>query len=1074
MALTVGCGGNLFAQSQRPQSAETGEGETVMLSPSAVRRVAQAQQSQTGATGDASAEVVMLSPFVVSTDRDVGFVAAASLAGGRLGGDLKDTPVAYSVLTSEFIEALSLTDLSDMAQWLPNSTEERNSGNLEWSNNDFYIASRGVGAGAPQRDFFPYGFNFDGYNTDRLDMGRGPNSILFGNSGYAGTANSVSKRAILNRQFTMVNLGYSSWNNVRSTLDHNQSLGRKFALRLNALYLDRDGWRDHDFEEKKAITLAGTWSPTKNTELRFEAEVGEKDLAALGSNLDDHFSAWSGTHTYSGPIPSGGSAPAGISPYQNDTIIFTPSSGAKLLANYKGWARTAASTAVNARDTPIGQRLNLPSDMLETIEANSHFTTPSRKQTAYVDAPLYTEKYYNYTLAATHQIKRKFYAEAAVNFSGVEKSGDRYSNGGLTRMYIDVNTKLPNGQDNPNFLEPYGEGPGRPHIRTSDNINARLALAYVLDNTRYGSFRINALGGYSRSDSKQDTWVYAIKDNEDHRYWPTEKLVYFRYYHNTDTSRPYDLSDRKWTFLDTGASPRIATAGLVRGELATSTMNQRSLTEYNYIQFAGDAKFFKKRLNLLAALRMDDHLTRQRVTISQFDYPTDWNGRDLILKPDAPSDWASLTYQIRDAAGNPSGPVLPADIRPRITTAGDPHYGEGDPRYNGVRFQDDYNTPEKKETTTTYSFGAVYHLNQNISLFANYAESFVPTITRYSIEGNMLDARSGDGRDFGVRITALKQRFMANIIRYTGREKNTGAALGLTFNYIDSIVRSTPVGFSSVNEINKRNLAPPHSGIGDTVTSEVSGWELDITANMTRGWRLMVNGSLTDAYQTDTYPHMRNYLARNEATLRLIVEDAGGAFRGDAAYVDTAIPAGSRPDADSAVGAWNNLQAWRASLTHEKQKRSRLVGKTMNVFTDYTLRNGPLKGLRIGVGANYRGRSVIGYRGSDTVTIEGPGGTTQVIDDPFVGPLDVVYQPGYTIATATLYYEWRVNRKTTVKFNLRVANLFDYDKPIYYESALRPVLSPVDGKVTSARTMTPVKYYWITPRNFTFSASVRF
>src|SRR4051812_48882685 len=48
--------------------------------------------------GKADAPIV-LSPFEVNTDQDRGFVAASSLAGGRLAGDLKDTPVAYSVLT---------------------------------------------------------------------------------------------------------------------------------------------------------------------------------------------------------------------------------------------------------------------------------------------------------------------------------------------------------------------------------------------------------------------------------------------------------------------------------------------------------------------------------------------------------------------------------------------------------------------------------------------------------------------------------------------------------------------------------------------------------------------------------------------------------------------------------------------------------------------------------------------------------------------------------------------------------------------------------------------------------------
>ena len=67
--------------------------------------------STAGATGDSAAT---LNPFVVNVDKDHGFVAASSLAGGRLAGNLRDTPVAYSVLTRDFIEALQLTDVTEM------------------------------------------------------------------------------------------------------------------------------------------------------------------------------------------------------------------------------------------------------------------------------------------------------------------------------------------------------------------------------------------------------------------------------------------------------------------------------------------------------------------------------------------------------------------------------------------------------------------------------------------------------------------------------------------------------------------------------------------------------------------------------------------------------------------------------------------------------------------------------------------------------------------------------------------------------------------------------------------------
>jgi hypothetical protein len=53
-----------------------------------------AQPAGPAATAAAASapDVTTLSPFVVATDRDVGFVAAGALAGGRLGGSCATPP----------------------------------------------------------------------------------------------------------------------------------------------------------------------------------------------------------------------------------------------------------------------------------------------------------------------------------------------------------------------------------------------------------------------------------------------------------------------------------------------------------------------------------------------------------------------------------------------------------------------------------------------------------------------------------------------------------------------------------------------------------------------------------------------------------------------------------------------------------------------------------------------------------------------------------------------------------------------------------------------------------------------
>ena len=53
-------------------------------------------------------ERITLTPFEVRDDKDTGFAASSSLAGARLSTPLKDTPVAYSVITAEFLDAFNI------------------------------------------------------------------------------------------------------------------------------------------------------------------------------------------------------------------------------------------------------------------------------------------------------------------------------------------------------------------------------------------------------------------------------------------------------------------------------------------------------------------------------------------------------------------------------------------------------------------------------------------------------------------------------------------------------------------------------------------------------------------------------------------------------------------------------------------------------------------------------------------------------------------------------------------------------------------------------------------------------
>jgi hypothetical protein len=76
------------------------------------------QSTSSGTTGAAAeaeaAATITLSPFEVSTSKDVGFVASSSLAGGRLAGELRDTP-ARRLLDAKALEGGGRADDAEAA-----------------------------------------------------------------------------------------------------------------------------------------------------------------------------------------------------------------------------------------------------------------------------------------------------------------------------------------------------------------------------------------------------------------------------------------------------------------------------------------------------------------------------------------------------------------------------------------------------------------------------------------------------------------------------------------------------------------------------------------------------------------------------------------------------------------------------------------------------------------------------------------------------------------------------------------------------------------------------------------------
>ena len=198
-----------------------------------------------------SLEVYELSPFEVSTSENVGYLATSSLAGTRINSDLKDLGAAITVVTQEFLEDTAATGIEDLLVYTTGTEVGGTFGNFTNSNTssgarpgqqgnranpEGNTRIRGLVSAELSRDFFITDFGFDSYNVERVDISRGPNSILFGVGSPGGVIDYSLKRPILSGNRNQISVRIGQRGSHRETGDFNQVLVQdRLAIRLNVM-----------------------------------------------------------------------------------------------------------------------------------------------------------------------------------------------------------------------------------------------------------------------------------------------------------------------------------------------------------------------------------------------------------------------------------------------------------------------------------------------------------------------------------------------------------------------------------------------------------------------------------------------------------------------------------------------------------------------------------------------------------------------------------------------------------------------------------------------------------------------
>src|SRR5690554_6708918 len=160
------------------------------------------------AAAESDDEIIQLSPFEVLAETDSGYQATQTLAGSRINTRLEDVGSAISVVTAEFLRDTGATDNKSLLMYTTNTEVGGAQGNFRGSsggqnedesgrftNPNGNTRVRGLTSADNTRNFFMSDIPWDGYNVDRVDLQRGPNSILFGLGSPAGIINASTKTA---------------------------------------------------------------------------------------------------------------------------------------------------------------------------------------------------------------------------------------------------------------------------------------------------------------------------------------------------------------------------------------------------------------------------------------------------------------------------------------------------------------------------------------------------------------------------------------------------------------------------------------------------------------------------------------------------------------------------------------------------------------------------------------------------------------------------------------------------------------------------------------------------------------
>ena len=1059
-----------------------------------------AQTASSVSPGSPKDETVLeLSPFVTTAAADRGYAATSSLAGTRIRTDLRDIANAISVVTSDFMKDVNATDSASLLVYTANTETAGSGGNYSGGSlNGTFIDQVGP-ARAPQnnsrvrglasadltRDYFPTTMVFDSYNTERVEISRGPNATLFGLGSPGGIINNQLVRPTLKNK-NRVEFGLGSFGTQRAVADFDRVLiPGVFGLRVALLDENAKFQQNYTHEKDRRVFASLHLSPFKDGTLRASFERGNIDANRPRTNSPrDTLTKWFQT-PFNKVTHSPGTVdfnqinrdivrapgewfaqPAVIYPSNNASAPSQLQLAWYTLVGRPVSATNAAAFQANMVSITTGsQYYPSATAAAQGIKFGSFFMDPEVGDTSIfdwrnqlLDGPNKRE-WEDFHVGNVSYDQHWKHALGTVGFEAAlnrEKHTrnyyDLFAAGRGYAINIDINTTLPWGAPNPNFGRPFMASNGTRSTtgenRSSDRLTAFLELDFARQTERLQWLGRHNFTGFANRFTYDEQNFSGT--NRTDLGWVLQARAAVNPVTARDDINSEDGTVRTVVYL----GPSLANATTAAG--ANLQGIQTELNPANITGWAWDptSRTFVTRPVEVSRIINDDvfynqssggSLVRQVISSQSAVHQARW------LK----GEWIVSTLGWRKDEVKSYRKNADNDVRNQ---------------YNFIdRASPNFRLPSIPGSVfeqAIWSHGIVVHRppflkifrSVDFSVFYSKSENFQPADARISIFGQPIEPPGGTTNDRGftlgflggkistrfnwfetasARATDTYPGFLietdARIMRY-----NTPAALAAAGykgppQFLKTLVNwqefSGPPTGSAPSGVNVTYATP--GNVRDTTSTASKGFEFEGIYNPTTQWRMAFNVSQQQASQADIAPATQEYLKlrlaewTTDKAANLISDESGQPVR--IRVYDTLI------------------NALNGKLARSGQKVSELREWRANFVGNYTFaRDSRLRGWSLGSGLRWQDKVGIGYP-IIASTIAGKVVNVPDLQRPYYGPSEFAVDGwvGYTRKIWQNRINWRLQ--------LNVRNLLDDD-------TLIPAAAQPDGSIAS----------WFAPQGRTF------